>query len=96
MASFIVIITSICGFPFALAASNRTTIYAAGFFPLSKRIPEGAIGRGVLPAVNLALEHINNSPVLSGYYLELKYNDTKRIREYDVSFSNETNFLKAK
>ncbi|RWS25224.1 hypothetical protein B4U80_07642 [Leptotrombidium deliense] len=77
MASLLVVFTAIHRVSVTLAASNRTTIYAAGFFPLSNEIEEGSIGRGVLPAVNLALEHINNSPVLRGYFLELKYNDTK-------------------
>ena len=54
------------------------TLYAAGFFPVSSSIPEGAIGRGVLPAVELALQHINDSPkILPGIHLDLVYNDTE-------------------
>lgn len=54
------------------------TLYAAGFFPVSSKIPEGAIGRGVIPAVELALKHINNSPkILRGIHLDLVWNDTE-------------------
>lgn len=62
------------------STSNKKdlTLYAAGFFPVSTRIPEGAIGRGVLPAVDLALQHINDSPkILPGIHLDLVYNDTE-------------------
>ncbi|XP_076340715.1 gamma-aminobutyric acid type B receptor subunit 2-like [Tachypleus tridentatus] len=49
-----------------------------GFFPVSKKVPEGEIGLGVIPAVTLALEHINSSPnVLPGYHLTLEWNDTQ-------------------
>lgn len=58
--------------------AKRTTLYAAGFFPVSNKIPEGAIGRGVIPAVELALQHINDSPkVLRGIHLDLVWNDTE-------------------
>lgn len=57
---------------------KRMTLYAAGFFPVSRKIPEGAIGRGVIPAVELALQHINDSPkVLRGIHLDLVWNDTE-------------------
>lgn len=56
--------------------SSRRHVYVAGFFPLSG-VTEGAVGRGVLPAVKLAREHINkNSSVLKGYQLEILWNDT--------------------
>lgn len=64
----------------AFSSSNKKelTLYAAGFFPVSTKIPEGAIGRGVLPAVDLALQHINDSPkILPGIHLDLVYNDTE-------------------
>ena len=57
---------------------KRLTLHAAGFFPVSSKIPEGAIGRGVIPAVELALEHINDSPkILRGIHLDLVWNDTE-------------------
>jgi hypothetical protein len=53
-------------------------LHAAGFFPVSRKIPEGAIGRGVIPAVELALQHINDSPkILRGIHLDLVWNDTE-------------------
>ncbi|KAH9416585.1 hypothetical protein DERP_009948 [Dermatophagoides pteronyssinus] len=52
-----------------------------GFFPTSKDIPQGAIGRGVLPAVRLALQHVNESPLFTKYRLDLVWNNTK-VMEY--------------
>ncbi|XP_077500288.1 gamma-aminobutyric acid type B receptor subunit 2 isoform X3 [Amblyomma americanum] len=50
----------------------------AGFFPTTVNLSEGAIGRGVVPAVNLALRHINSSPhFLPGYKLDIIWNDTQ-------------------
>ncbi|KAH8036130.1 hypothetical protein HPB51_017941 [Rhipicephalus microplus] len=50
----------------------------AGFFPTTLNLSEGAIGRGVVPAVNLALRHINSSPhFLPGYRLDIIWNDTQ-------------------
>ena len=55
------------------------TLYIAGFFPItSKDIAQDAIGKGVLPAVHLALSHINNSPTMNrGYKLDIIHDDTK-------------------
>lgn len=36
------------------------SVHIAGFFPMGLNVSEGAVGRGVLPAVKLALFHINN------------------------------------
>ena len=60
------------------AKAGKLTLHAAGFFPVSSKVPEGAIGRGVIPAVELALQHINDSPkILRGIHLDLVYNDTQ-------------------
>lgn len=65
---------------------KRLTLHAAGFFPVSSKIPEGAIGRGVIPAVELALQHINDSPkILRGIHLDLVWNDTEV--SYKLPFS---------
>ena len=59
---------------------TRTDIYFAGFFPMTAKsgAPEGEIGRGVMPAVNLAIKHINQSPsILHGYKLHMYWNDTE-------------------
>lgn len=53
------------------------TLFIAGFFPTSRDIPQGAIGRGVLPAVRLALQHVNESPLFNKYRLDLVWNNTK-------------------
>jgi len=47
------------------------------FFELSGT-PEGKIGTGVMPAVRLAIKHINkNQDVLRGYKLHMYWNDTQ-------------------
>jgi len=60
---------------------KMSNIYIAGFFPLSFNVTEGAVGRGVLPAVKLALHHINNNTyhhnVLPNYRLHIAYNNTQ-------------------
>ena len=59
------------------------TLYIAGFFPLSRDIPQGSLGRGVLPAVRLAVADVNNdTTLLPGYRLEMKPNDTKVGQRY--------------
>ncbi|XP_073977226.1 gamma-aminobutyric acid type B receptor subunit 2 isoform X2 [Rhodnius prolixus] len=68
-----------------LAASQRPTgpnkrhdLYIAGFFPYGRHVPESHIGRGVMPAVKLALDHINDNPtVLRNYRLHMWWNDTQ-------------------
>ena len=56
---------------------NRTDIYFAAFFPMNES-PEGLIGHGVMPAVELAIKHINRSPsILKGYKLHMYWNDTQ-------------------
>ncbi|KAK7466842.1 hypothetical protein BaRGS_00037057, partial [Batillaria attramentaria] len=55
---------------------SRRDIYIAGLFPFSGS--EGHVGNGVKPAVDLALEHINNdSRILPHFNLKISYNDTK-------------------
>lgn len=68
-------------FYMASAASkiNRTDIYFAAFFPMTPpHSHEGLIGHGVMPAVKLAIKHINQSPnILKGYKLHMYWNDTE-------------------
>ena len=53
-------------------------IHVVGLFPLSGEGAEASLGRGVLPAVRLALQHVEQSPdVLPGYNLTTTWNDTK-------------------
>ena len=57
---------------------DKPEIYIAGLFPISGTKDEGDIGRGVLPAVNLALEHVNtHRTILPHHELKLIHNDTK-------------------
>lgn len=76
MVALVVVLCIVCG-----VASNTETkqdVYIAGLFPTDENIPEGAIGRGVRPAVELALQHINNhSGILDRYNLKMTWNDTK-------------------
>ena len=58
--------------------ASKKAIYIAGLFPVSEGIPEGAMGRGVLPAVQLALDHVNNhTGLLDDYHLEIIWNNTE-------------------
>ena len=65
----------------ASSGGRRDDIYFAAFFPMKATTgaPEGSsIGKGVMPAVNLAIKHINQSPhVLPGYKLHMYWNDTE-------------------
>ena len=64
-------------FSLATCQERSKTLYIAGFFPTSHDIPQGSIGRGVLPAVRLALQHVNESPLFTKYKLDLVWNNTK-------------------
>ncbi|CAG7829227.1 unnamed protein product [Allacma fusca] len=58
--------------------SKKPAIFIAGFFPTSFNVSEGQVGRGVLPAVRLAVHHINeDSSVLGDYVLHISWNNTK-------------------
>ncbi|KAI5730704.1 hypothetical protein M8J76_016596 [Diaphorina citri] len=58
--------------------NKRHDVYIAGFFPYTRDVVEGKIGRGVMPAVKLAVDHINESPtVLRNYRLHMWWNDTE-------------------
>lgn len=64
--------------PINLGGSKKRDVYIAGFFPYSNHVPEGHIGRGVMPAVKLAVEHINEHPtILRDHRLHMWWNDTE-------------------
>jgi gamma-aminobutyric acid type B receptor len=61
-----------------LPGNKRLDVYIAGFFPYGRHIPESRVGRGVMPSVMLAVDHINENPsVLSNYMLHMYWNDTE-------------------
>ena len=61
---------------------NPKYLHIAGLFPVTPRdSPEGQMGLGVIPAVELALEHVNShSRILPGIKLKLTWSDTKVSR----------------
>ncbi|XP_076255856.1 gamma-aminobutyric acid type B receptor subunit 2 isoform X1 [Rhynchophorus ferrugineus] len=63
--------------------ARRHDVYIAGFFPFGKGVEnsetvlEHFIGRGVMPSVKLALDHVNeHSQILRNYRLHMWWNDT--------------------
>ena len=57
-------------------AGGKRHLYIVGLFPFTGAL--GPVGRGVRPAVELALRHVNNdSSVLPGVTLHVSYNDTE-------------------
>lgn len=57
---------------------RRHDVYIAGFFPFGKSVENSEIGRGVMPSVKLALEHVNeHSLILRNYHLHMFWNDTE-------------------
>ena len=75
-------ITGCCTLGLAFSLSNKYNpkyLHIAGLFPVTPRdSPEGQMELGVIPAVELALEHVNShSTILPGIRLNLEWNDTK-------------------
>ncbi|XP_062986284.1 gamma-aminobutyric acid type B receptor subunit 2 isoform X1 [Elgaria multicarinata webbii] len=58
-------------------AATTTPIAIMGLMPLSDMVEKGKIGRGVLPAMQLAMEQILNESLLNPYSLDLRYYDTE-------------------
>ncbi|KAF5290089.1 hypothetical protein FQA39_LY14870 [Lamprigera yunnana] len=57
--------------------SRRHDVYIAGFFPFGKGVENSDTGRGVMPSVKLALDHVNeHSTILRNYRLHMWWNDT--------------------
>ncbi|XP_024936247.1 gamma-aminobutyric acid type B receptor subunit 2 isoform X2 [Cephus cinctus] len=64
--------------PINLGGVKKRDVYIAGFFPYGRHVPESHIGRGVMPAVKLAVDHINEDPaMLRNYRLHMWWNDTE-------------------
>ncbi|KAF7240396.1 Gamma-aminobutyric acid type B receptor subunit 2 [Varanus komodoensis] len=67
----------LAGLPPSAATAAATPIAIMGLMPLSDSVEKGKIGRGVLPAMQLAMEQILNESLLSPYSLDLRYYDTE-------------------
>ncbi|XP_033220123.1 gamma-aminobutyric acid type B receptor subunit 2 isoform X2 [Belonocnema kinseyi] len=64
--------------PINLGGVKRRDVYIAGFFPYGRHVPESHVGRGVMPSVKLAVDHINENPtILRNYRLHMWWNDTE-------------------
>ncbi|KAK3928412.1 Gamma-aminobutyric acid type B receptor subunit 2 [Frankliniella fusca] len=64
--------------PTSTGGKDRHDVYIAGFFPFARNVPESRVGRGVMPSVKLAVDHINeNQNVLRNYRLHMWWNDTQ-------------------
>ncbi|GBP78975.1 Gamma-aminobutyric acid type B receptor subunit 2 [Eumeta japonica] len=58
--------------------NRRTDVYIAGFFPFGRGVENSNTGRGVMPSVKLALDHVNeHETVLRNYRLHMWWNDTE-------------------
>lgn len=56
--------------------ARKRELYIAGLFPFTGT--HGSVGRGVKPAVDLALRHVNNDrSILPEYELKITFNDSK-------------------
>ena len=56
---------------------NKHDVHFAGFFPTSHGYLETSIGQGVMPAVKLAIRHVNRSPhVLPHHRIRMHWNNT--------------------
>nr|CAI5851397.1 unnamed protein product [Callosobruchus analis] len=57
--------------------NKRHDVYIAGFFPFGRGVENSETGRGVMPSVKLALDHVNeHSGILRNYRLHMWWNDT--------------------
>ncbi|XP_060533297.1 gamma-aminobutyric acid type B receptor subunit 2 isoform X2 [Cylas formicarius] len=57
--------------------NRRHDVYIAGFFPFGRGVENSDTGRGVMPSVKLALDHVNeHTSVLKNYRLHMWWNDT--------------------
>ena len=66
-----------CGI-LSMELSSKQEIVIAGLFPMSPTVKEGEIGRGVRPAVDIALKMVNDDVrLLPNHHLSLVANDTQ-------------------
>ena len=63
-----------------MSCDCKKNIFIGGLFPLTvypNNVQRWTGGRGILPAVQMAFEEINNGDTLRDYHLTLFPNDTK-------------------
>ncbi|KAK9876297.1 hypothetical protein WA026_012595 [Henosepilachna vigintioctopunctata] len=73
----LLMISESCLFQKPNTDNRRHDVYIAGFFPFGKGVENAETGRGVMPSVKLALDHVNeHSGVLRNYRLHMWWNDT--------------------
>uniref|UniRef100_A0A6P7FDM5 Gamma-aminobutyric acid type B receptor subunit 2 isoform X1 n=1 Tax=Diabrotica virgifera virgifera TaxID=50390 RepID=A0A6P7FDM5_DIAVI len=66
-----------CNFQKPNMDNKRHDVYVAGFFPYGRGVENSDTGRGVMPSVKLALDHVNeHSSILRNYRLHMWWNDT--------------------
>ncbi|CAH1118642.1 unnamed protein product [Phaedon cochleariae] len=66
-----------CDFQKPNVDNRRHDVYIAGFFPYGRGVENSDTGRGVMPSVKLALDHVNeHSAILRNYRLHMWWNDT--------------------
>ncbi|KOX70121.1 Histone-lysine N-methyltransferase SETMAR [Melipona quadrifasciata] len=76
--------------PINIGGAKKRDVYIAGFFPYGSHVPESHIGRGVMPSVKLAVDHINEDrSVLRNYRLHMWWNDTEFKSEWRYYFGRE-------
>lgn len=60
------------------SAGHRSDVYIAGFFPYGVGVENSEVGRGVMPSVKMALDHVNeHTEILRNYRLHMWWNDTQ-------------------
>ena len=58
--------------------SAKTPLYVGAMFPMTSLHNDGWTGgTGILPAAQMAFDHVNTAGVLNDYDLKLIWNDTK-------------------
>ncbi|XP_031555480.1 gamma-aminobutyric acid type B receptor subunit 2-like [Actinia tenebrosa] len=59
-------------------AASKIPLFIGGFFPMTSMYYDGWTGgNGILPAADMALEHINSAGILGDYELKMIWNDTR-------------------
>ncbi|CAG9861204.1 unnamed protein product [Phyllotreta striolata] len=73
----LLIFSKCCHFQKPNVDNKKHDVYVAGFFPYGRGVENAGTGRGVMPSVKLALDHVNeHSSVLRNYRLHMWWNDT--------------------